>query len=236
MSLPFEAWKSHQYHTMDLHGYLREATLTTSQNSNGNKSQLLPVAKGRFSDTAVYDFRPDCIHEFALGGSIDVFCLHIWHFDAEGVDLPKYTDIFLVLKQVAAKDTNIPLELQMEHVPEEKILEQRRMRRIGYLEATYERGTKRPVDEIFDDASLKMSSPNMTVISAQNSFYLCHQWVLPGTIRNCWSRAIQPNYIGNQNQYQRKGQVETECATRILLTESLELLASVRCRQPTDVY
>jgi hypothetical protein len=142
MPLPFAAWLNPKYYSIEAKGSLRKAAvLTVSENSRRSIS-VDPV--GRYSDNESYDFRPDCEDEFSAGSLVEVYCLHVFHCDnPSGV-----RDIYVILRQLVEKRE---LRLHMEDTPEEELLKERSMIRLGYMEVTYTKEEMHQTEEIRQD-------------------------------------------------------------------------------------
>ncbi|KAI9167159.1 HET-domain-containing protein [Paramyrothecium foliicola] len=150
MPLPFVSRKEEKYHSMEIKGNLRKASIITSQNEQGNpvyKVDINPI--GRVSDDEAYEFRPDCAHEFSPECSTDVYCLHVWHLDAEYLEVAEYEDIYLVLCQVGGPRD---VRLHTEEISKEELLDERTMSSLGYMEVKYGRGERRDAEEIHEDS------------------------------------------------------------------------------------
>lgn len=147
MPLPLEAWTcSAEHYGMSIWGNLREATIVATKGQNGQVSYSVNVdALGRFSDKEVLDFRPDCPDQFPAGEDVEVLCLHVWHYDAHYLELDEYTDLYLVVRQVAGK---VKLRRRTEETSVNELEGERRMERLGLLVVKYGSGEKRPAEDI----------------------------------------------------------------------------------------
>lgn len=149
MPLPFSSWGRDLY-SMDLKGCLRKASVTAAEDTQGKILYSIDIEPtARLSDEEVCDFRPDCADEFPVGETTEVYCLHMRHFHAEHLQLDEYVDIYLVLQQTGERKG---LHLRLEHISEDDLLEERTMRRVGYLEITYGVDKKRGDEAIVEGA------------------------------------------------------------------------------------
>jgi hypothetical protein len=150
MPLPFVAWMNPKYHSIDLKGNLRKATVRTIEGNDGKACHSINVDPvGRFSDHEKYDFRPDCAHEFPVGSAVAVYCLHLWHYSAEYLGTAESTDVYIILRQ---KGERREVKLHTEDIPEEEMLKERTMGRLGYMEVTYGRDERRDAEDIYEDS------------------------------------------------------------------------------------
>jgi hypothetical protein len=152
MPLPFQAWKHHRYHALELKGNLRAAKMKSVPSMTGQRAFELHVEPtGRFSDHEVLTFYPDCPSELPPDGELDVWTLLIWHYlaDEQARDSHHCVDLHLVLVTLE-NDKWLrhygPDTMEMEHVEDE-----RTMRRLGLVEMTYHEDQLRDSKDIHED-------------------------------------------------------------------------------------
>lgn len=149
-SLPIPAWLTPKYHQIELTGDLRKGRVTAVQESDGKVRYLITLDTiGRFSEEETHDFRPDCPHEFSVGHAVDVYCLLIWHCDAQSWKPGQYVDIRLVMRHASEGKTNIGFHT--EFVDKEQLADERTMTRVGYLETLYRLDKMRSQGDIHED-------------------------------------------------------------------------------------
>lgn len=74
-----------------------------------------------------------------------MLCLHVWHYDARYLELDEYTDLYLIVHQIAGK---VKLRRRTEETSVKELEEERRMERLGLLVVKYGLGEKRPAEDI----------------------------------------------------------------------------------------
>ena len=132
--LPIPAWTAEHY-TITMSGDLRSAEVTTRLGEDGKpECEIVLDPVGRFSENENHRFIPDIASWFPVGKTVKVFCLHMVQYQKGENDFPHYLDVHLVLVQVRKQQD---IRLYDEYVDEIDVLEERTMRRLGYMETTY---------------------------------------------------------------------------------------------------
>lgn len=152
MPLPMEAWRKSRYHDTEMKGSLRKGTIRRVRNESGGHDFEVDIeSQSRYSDYEVYKFYPDVAEELPLGDLVDVWVLPVYHYDGlvKNCKLGHHMDIMLVLHVLW-------YDYWIEHynsatLPEDVATNERTMRRLGLLEATYGLDQQRDPDAIFED-------------------------------------------------------------------------------------